>query len=107
KVVISDTEPAVYGILVASSACNKGKVLYEIFDEKLSTELFDEKSKYKASELAKGIAFPINVDKDGNSISTRHQIFFKKEATNLQEKIVFDMRSEGDVVELCALIANY
>ena len=106
KIKIPDTEPAVYGFLIASRPCNNGKISFDIFGEKLSNPLFNDRSEHEKSVLAQGIAFPIKVDGNGSPVITKHQFYFKVEGSDLDKRFEFSLNNEGDVVELCDLIAN-
>ena len=106
EITIPETELAMYGFLIASRPCNSGKISFEIFGEKQSSFLFDNRKEHRESSLASGIAFPIEVGSSGDPITTEHQVYFKELDGELEKRFVFNLSNEGDIVELCDLIAN-
>ena len=82
-----------YGYLNTLSTCAAGEIRYEIFEE--------ERSNVIPMEESFGVAFPLAIGKEGQTINKSYLIFFKRIGETSERKIEIIVKAADQEIDLC------
>ncbi len=95
SVSIPELPRVFYGHLMMGYSCAEGKISFNLFDEERVESIpFSKK---------KSIAFPMQVNPEGDARPTDYEIYFEKNGEAFQRKVKFTLKFENDSVDFCSV----
>lgn len=83
-----------YGYLFTSNICRtKGQIRFEVYGEKRVSNI--------PMNSGYGIAFPLDIDSNGNLVAAKHDIYYKKDGDAIEQKIEITFKREDQSIDIC------
>jgi serine/threonine-protein kinase len=97
EIRVKISEKARYAYLVMSRRCVEGTFFYKVFGETRRETL---------PIIGRRLSMPMNTDKKGHSVPTKHVAFYQLEGQNYKRKIRILAKQQDDEIDLCKIITE-